>query len=204
MRALALAVVVVAACTIKPEYSGTLFLCPDLRCPSGFDCIEGVCYEGGVLPFDAAPDADPPDAALPLCPTDCSEVLGTDICFCADEIDYAASVAACAAEGFRLAKIDTQAVADIIRQDALDRGDLRMWIGATDLAVEGDWRWDVDGELFWQGLADGAPPAGAFADFNTGEPNQFMDREEDCLEAWSTGWNDGVCASPRPYYCQRP
>ena len=47
------------------------------------------------------------------------------------------------------------------------------WIGASDAAVEGDWRWVTGPEaglLFWQGTAAGT--AVDFAFWNTGEPNQ--------------------------------
>ncbi len=46
------------------------------------------------------------------------------------------------------------------------------WIGATDVAVEGEWRWVTGpeaGTQFWQGLANGTELT--FANWNGGEPN---------------------------------
>jgi hypothetical protein len=46
------------------------------------------------------------------------------------------------------------------------------WIGATDVAVEGEWRWVTGpetGTQFWQGLSNGTELT--FANWNGGEPN---------------------------------
>lgn len=76
------------------------------------------------------------------------------------------------------------------------------WMGASDIAVEGAWRW-VDGPetglQFWSGLAanngiPGAPVGGQYNNWNSGEPNQSG--EEDCGQFLSgTGgqWNDLPC-----------
>ena len=54
------------------------------------------------------------------------------------------------------------------------------WIGATDNAVEGEWRWVTGPEaglLFWNGNETGSVVPGQFAFWNTGEPNDFPDAE---------------------------
>ncbi len=54
------------------------------------------------------------------------------------------------------------------------------WIGATDLAVEGEWRWVTGpeaGTQFWQGLANGTELT--FANWNGGEPNNVGGGGED-------------------------
>jgi len=53
------------------------------------------------------------------------------------------------------------------------------WIGASDAAVEGQWRWVTGpegletggGRLFWQGDFTGAPVPGEYENWNIGEPN---------------------------------
>ncbi|WP_423127949.1 PKD domain-containing protein [Gaoshiqia sp. Z1-71] len=47
------------------------------------------------------------------------------------------------------------------------------WIGASDAAVEGDWRWVTGpeaGTLFWRGLANGVSINGLFSFWSSGEP----------------------------------
>jgi hypothetical protein len=48
------------------------------------------------------------------------------------------------------------------------------WMGASDAAVEGTWRWVTGPESnlqFWQGLAAGSPVGGQYNNWATGEPN---------------------------------
>ena len=68
------------------------------------------------------------------------------------------------------------------------------WIGASDAAVEGDWRW-MDGPeaglLFYRGLgtSNGAPVGGNYNNWATGEPNDAGN--EDYAHYLANGqWND--------------
>jgi hypothetical protein len=48
-----------------------------------------------------------------------------------------------------------------------------VWIGATDRAIEGAWRW-VTGEQFWQGNGAGTPgPDVFYANWALGQPDDF-------------------------------
>ncbi|MEM9469935.1 MAG: lectin-like protein [Pseudomonadota bacterium] len=51
------------------------------------------------------------------------------------------------------------------------------WLGGSDDAVEGEWRWvegPEAGQQFWQGLSTGGPVDGAYTNWAPGEPNQFF------------------------------
>ena len=49
-----------------------------------------------------------------------------------------------------------------------------VWIGASDTAVEGEWRW-VTGERFWQGGSAGSPgPDVFYANWASGQPDDFQ------------------------------
>jgi len=69
----------------------------------------------------------------------------------------------------------------------------RIWLGASDSAVEGEWRWvggPEDGQQFWQGGSGGTAVNGMFSDWNGGEPNNCCGGE-DYLEIVTSGrFND--------------
>ena len=55
------------ACSVNASYDGTMYLCPDGRCPEGYTCQDNVCVSSGVDmdaagPLDGAADGAAPDA----------------------------------------------------------------------------------------------------------------------------------------------
>lgn len=72
------------------------------------------------------------------------------------------------------------------------------WMGASDSASEGAWRWVTgpeSGIQFWSGTSAGSTVGGNYANWGTGEPNNAGD--EDCAQYLSGGtgrWNDLPCS----------
>ncbi|MEZ4327592.1 MAG: C25 family cysteine peptidase [Polyangiales bacterium] len=82
-----------------------------------------------------------------------------------------------------------------------------VWLGATDTAAEGTWRW-VNGDAhFWTGTSGGTPVGGLYTQWAPGEPNDSGG--EDCGSFWNTGgqnfrWNDLGCGNNVPFVCEVP
>ena len=212
MRLAVLLAIASSACLVDLDFSGTSFLCSDQVCPEGLECRGDVCVDpqgsrdgGPDGSVDAAVDAVVIDAAPVVCPDACSKVAAAELCFCGANLSWDAARADCEANGLSLPRIGNSALSTAARDEAVAQGiDTGVWVGGTDAATEGEWRWITNDELFWIGLADGVAPAGVFTDFATDEPNQFMGNDEDCLNIFPTGWNDGQCQQMRPYFCGGP
>lgn len=72
----------------------------------------------------------------------------------------------------------------------------RAWLGGTDEAVEGEWRWaggPEAGQLFWLGGSGGSVQNGLFAAWAPSEPNNLGN--EDYLDLQGGVWNDLPSAS---------
>lgn len=73
------------------------------------------------------------------------------------------------------------------------------WMGASDAASEGVWRWVTGPEAntqFWSGASGGSAFGGRYANWSGGEPND-SGSNEDCAQFLSGGtgmWNDLPCS----------
>jgi hypothetical protein len=76
------------------------------------------------------------------------------------------------------------------------------WLGGSDAAVEGDWRWmdgPEAGQLFWTGGLGGTPVG--FAAWAQFEPNDFL-AGEDYLDRDGGTWNDIARTDLRGYFVE--
>jgi len=100
----------------------------------------------------------------------------------------------CRASGGYLLKIDDANEQHFISVQQ-SSGYRTRWIGLTDSAAEGMYRWESDGSLV------------NYTHWGTEEPNDFAG-VEDCVAVWggsSAGfWNDDYCDSEKYYICEKP
>ena len=92
-----------------------------------------------------------------------------------------------------LATLTSQTEADFSGSQAQGVG----WIGATDAAVEGEWRWVTGpeaGTQFWSGAAGGTELTFAF--WNSGEPNDYPNNGIDGEENYAHITDPSVTSSP--------
>jgi hypothetical protein len=146
----------------------------------------------------------PPD------PSNCAEASfgGHGYLLCEEMRSWFDAHAACVAIGMRLVRVDDANENQWLFENSVVPGgrDSQVWLGASDQAVESEWRW-TDGELFWLGDETGTPQNGRFAGWYSREPNDGdLDGDEDCasLETNSSTarWYDSSCALTKSYVCE--
>lgn len=138
------------------------------------------------------------------CPT--ATFGGHTYAFCDGPLPWADAQADCVAKGMRLVRID-DAAEDMWLHDTAFGGVTGLsanwpWIGASDQAVLGEWRW-TDGTLFWVGSANGAAQGGLFTNWVAGSPASSGPATDCALLESSDRWNDWQCTGSQPYICEQ-
>jgi Ca2+-binding RTX toxin-like protein len=81
-------------------------------------------------------------------------------------------------------------------------GTASIWLGGSDGAVNGEWRWvggPNDGQQFWQGQVAGTPVGGAYTNWSAGEPNDYNGFEANVEMVNGGQWNDQLPGTTRAY-----
>jgi hypothetical protein len=142
----------------------------------------------------------PPDMAL------CNQVSygGHDYLLCQEQRPWEDANNGCIAIGMRLVRVDDANENQWLFTNAnTPNGQAsEVWLGASDRAVEGEWRWS-DGELFWVGDPVGTPQNGLFDAWYFREPNNVNDEDCAALEtAAKPEWYDHHCELSLSYVCE--
>ncbi len=146
------------------------------------------------------------------CATDCfTASYGTHgYLFCRTQVLFSVAQATCAQNSMSLIRIDDSPenawVAATAYADPTLALTFALFIGASDAAVEGEWRWP-DGEQFWSGDSTGGAVGGLYASWASKEPNQKTG-DEDCSGLRGDGtWYDVRCdgsGSEMAFGCESP
>jgi hypothetical protein len=151
------------------------------------------------------PDATPPPDAAPPCVGEKAVVdLATGHCYIRVQpsLSFANAKLGCTQLGAHLATI-TSASEQAVVASLDDSTIAEVWIGASDSAQEGDWRW-IDNLDF---PPSPSPNASSFQKWNAGEPNNNATGQgEDCaiLELRNGGvWDDRSCSTTLSSVCER-
>ena len=108
------------------------------------------------------------------------------------KLSWSDAKAACQAEGKQLASVHSASENALLRTAAAGN---EVWIGGTDAASEGTWKWSSTGTPL------------SYTSWYSGEPNN--NGNEDCLAFnylvnYGPGkWNDGPCSFKLKYVCER-
>ncbi len=119
---------------------------------------------------------------------------------CSDELTWSEAQSRCTGVGAELVRIDDHGE----NQFVLTRhGAKAHWLGASDAAGEGSWRWLQGGEVFWGGGAHGRSTRGMFSAWKSGEPNQRGSAR--CATGDGHGrWRSEECERTLGYVCELP
>jgi len=180
--------------------------------PSGFVATGGDCNDADPeIHPDANESCDTIDndcnsKTKDACPVGCTATVGPVshlyMACAASKVTSAAAETACEAQHMKLTRIDDAAENTFVNglELALPGAPTYIWIGGTDLAQVGTWRFP-DNTIFWQASAS---VNGLYTDWNAGEPSEG---KEHCLGMWAdvAMWNDFDCvaAAVPGYVCER-
>lgn len=163
----------------------------------------GSAASGGTGGSGGTGDGGPPNMAL----CDQGTYGGHDYLLCEELRTWGDASEGCLAVGMRLVRVDDADEDEWLFMNAnTPQGSTsEVWLGATDQAVEGEWRWS-DGDLFWVGDQAGTAQDALFAGWYFREPNNVDTENCAVLDTKSVEpeWYDYSCELVMPYVCESP
>jgi hypothetical protein len=139
------------------------------------------------------------EPAIPNCQF--ATQAGRSYWFCNDPSTFDAARSACSAIGMSLARVDNSAEKSFIASKLSKSA----WLGATDDAKDGDWRW-LDGDaLFWTGGSTGQAVGGLFSNWGSGNPHASDGANCLSMSKGSKGyWFSEKCDKANTWVCEGP
>jgi hypothetical protein len=136
-----------------------------------------------------------------VCPTGCAGRTwsGRVYYFCAHSEAWTGAKSFCGQHGMKLARVNSASESSWMMSTAKSLWGVvpDIWLGGTDSAQEGTWRWQ-DGAVFYQ-----SGKAVLFCDWKPGEPDNIA-AGDDCLTICQvTGWNDLDCSTKAHHICEK-
>jgi hypothetical protein len=129
---------------------------------------------------------------------------GHDYVFCNVNLAWTVARDNCASIGMFLVGVNDAAESQWVYDNVYDAPPRQgVWIGASDIAAEGEWRWP-DGTLFWLGDSMGSAQGGLFNAWYASQPSGQGPRDCAALDGSTLGWYDLDCMTPQPYVCESP
>lgn len=121
--------------------------------------------------------------------------------FCNDQSTFDAARSSCSTIGMSLARVDGAAEKNFIAAKLSKPA----WLGATDAAKDGDWRW-LDGDaLFWTGGSTGQGVGGLFSNWGSGNPHASDSANCLSMSNGSKGyWFSEKCDKANTWVCEGP
>lgn len=156
-----------------------------------------------VLGADAGPEPEPAASS------DCVQVEGAPgrYWICAGPLaSYNRANQVCRARGAELATVSSPEENFFLASSSRELvTHTNLWIGGT-RDDEHVWRWP-DGTEFWRGLVAGSAPPDAYANWQSGEPNDtstVTNEPERCaaMALFDEGWRDRACSIELSYLCE--
>jgi hypothetical protein len=155
----------------------------------------------------ASSDASSSDAGFSTCggadPCSCATFNAHPYRLCSAFLNFATAEADCEAHGMKLARIDDAQEDAFLDQAFSDvfSGLTFAFIGASDQAQEGTWRWLEGDVAFWNGDSGGSALAGLYTHWDVNKP--FGNTTRNCAGLLTNGsWEDRSCTAQNAYICE--